>query len=475
MPEWMRRRRQNLLGRDATAATAASVAPARGSGFLSRSFASLENRNYRRFFVGQSVSLIGTWMQSVAQSWLVLELTGSGTALGLVVAVQTLPVLFLAPYGGLIADRADKRRLLIATQSTLALLALTLGLLDLTHVIRLWMVMLVAAGYGLTNAVDNPTRQAFVSEMVGTDSVGNAVSLNSVVTNAARAIGPAVAGVLIVTAGVGGCFLINAASFIAILLALATMNTSKLHPARAAAHRPGQLLDGLRYVRRTPRLLTPLLMMALIGALAYEFQVVLPLLAKRTFHGNADTYGYLTSAFGLGAVVGGIVVASRRSRGLHSVAIAAFAFGITMLAAASAPTLPLELVALAVYGCCERLVHGAREHDPAASRRRPDARPGDGALGRRVHRHDPCRRPNRRLRRPARRAALGTRSRRPRRPHRMRARRLPLLPPHDPPPAHTRRRPPTPRRRTNLTRRDRPLTRKARNRMFDPYTLGRFR
>jgi MFS family permease len=168
--------------------------------------------------------------------------------------------------------------------------------------------------------------------------------------NAARAIGPAVAGVLIVTAGVSGCFLINAASFIAILVALATMNTSKLHPVRAAAHRPGQLVEGLRYVRRTPRLLTPLLMMALIGALAYEFQVVLPLLAKRTFDGNADTYGYLTSAFGLGAVAGGIVVASRRSRGLHSVAIAAFAFGITMLAAASAPTLPLELVALACTG-----------------------------------------------------------------------------------------------------------------------------
>ena len=317
---------------------------------MSRSFASLENRNYRRFFIGQSVSLVGTWMQSVAQSWLVLQLTGSGTALGLVVAVQTLPVLLLAPYGGLLADRADKRRLLLATQSTLALLALALGVLDLTHLIRLWMVMLIAACLGVANAVDNPTRQAFVPEMVGPADLANAISLNSVMTNAARAIGPAFAGVLIVTAGVGGCFLINAASFLAILIALATMNTSRLHPAPAAAHQRGQLLDGLRYVRRTPRLLTPLLMMALIGALAYEFQVVLPLLAKRTFHGNADAYGYLTSTFGVGAVVGGIVVASRRARGLRAVAIAAGAFGITLLAAAAAPSFPLELLALACAG-----------------------------------------------------------------------------------------------------------------------------
>jgi MFS family permease len=203
---------------------------------LLRSFASLGNGNYRRFFLGQSVSLVGTWMQSVAQSWLVLQLTGSGTALGLVVAVQTLPVLFLAPYGGLLADRADKRRLLFATQSMLGLLALTLGLLSLIHVVRLWMVMVIATGLGLANAVGNPTRQAFVPEMVGADAVANAVSLNSVMTNAARALGPALAGVLIVTAGVSGCFLINAASFVAILVALATMDGSRLHPAQATAH-----------------------------------------------------------------------------------------------------------------------------------------------------------------------------------------------------------------------------------------------
>lgn len=289
-------------------------------------------------------------MQTIGQAWLVLQLTGSGTDLGLVVAVQTLPVLLLAPYGGLLADRANKRRLLLVTQSSLALLALTLGLLNLTHVVQLWMVICLAAGLGLVNAVDNPARQAFVPEMVGRDAVANAVSLNSVMNNAARAVGPAVAGVLIVTVGVSGCFLLNAASFTAILIALTRMNVAELHPAEQAVHGPGQLVEGLRYVRRTPRLLIPLLMMALIGALSYEFQVVLPLLATRTFHGNAGAYGYLTACFGLGAVAGGVVVASRRPRGLHAVAVAAAAFGIAMLAAAVAPTFPLELLALACTG-----------------------------------------------------------------------------------------------------------------------------
>ena len=328
----------------------ASALRSRGSTLRQQTFASLANRNYRRFFLGQSLSLVGTWMQSVAQSWLVLQLTGSGTMLGAVVAIQTVPVLLLAPYGGLVVDRANKRRVLIGTQTTLALLALALGLLTLTHLVQLWMVMVIAAGLGLANSLDNPARQAFVPEMVGTEAVGNAVTLNSVMTNAARAVGPAVAGVLIVSAGVSGCFLVNAASFLAVLVALATINPAELHPAAQAAHRPGQVMEGLRYVSRTPRLLTPLLMMALIGALSYEFQVVLPLLARRTFNGNADAYGFLTSAFGAGAVVGGLVVAGRRPRGLRAVALAAAAFGSTLLVAAVAPTLGIELVALAFVG-----------------------------------------------------------------------------------------------------------------------------
>jgi MFS family permease len=315
-----------------------------------RTFASLGNRNYRRFFMGQSLSLVGTWMQSVAQSWLVLELTGSGTSLGLVVAVQTLLVLLLAPYGGLLVDRADKRRILLATQSALAALAILLGVLTLTHVVAVWMVVAIAAMLGLVNSIDNPARQAFVPEMVGPDALVNAVTLNSVVTNAARAVGPAIAGVFIVSVGVGECFLFNAASFVAIIVALLTMQPAELHPAQLAGHGTGQLAEGLRYVRRTPRLLVPLLMMVVIGAFSYEFQVVLPIMAQRTFHGGADAYGFLTAAFGAGATVGGLVVASRQAQGLRAVTVAAGAFGITMLAAALAPGLVLELVALSLVG-----------------------------------------------------------------------------------------------------------------------------
>jgi len=300
--------------------------------------------------MGQSISLVGTWMQMIGQSWLVLQLTGSATALGIVAAVQTLPILLLSPYAGVLVDRRAKRRVLLITQMVMALLALTLGLLTLTHAVRLWMVMVIAGGLGLATCVDNPARQAFVPEIVGTDLVANAISLNSAMVNAARAVGPALGGVLIVSVGVGACFLFNTVSFVAVIIALATMKQELLHPAVTSVHAPGQLLEGLRYVRRTPRLLTPLLMMALIGALSYEFQVVLPVLAKNTFHGNADAYGFFTAAFGVGAVIGGLAVASRRPTGMRSVAVAAGAFGLTMLVAAVAPTLATEVLALATVG-----------------------------------------------------------------------------------------------------------------------------
>ena len=194
-----------------------------GPGPWGRTFAALRVRNFRLYFAGQSVSLVGTWMQGVAQSWLVLQLTGSGTVLGAVVAAQFLPVLVAGPYGGLVADRADKRRLLMATQTVLAALALLLGVLTVTHLVRLWMVVVLAVGLGLVNAVDNPTRQTFVPEVVGPELLRNAVILNSVMTNAARAVGPALAGILIAEVGVGVCFLANAASFVAVLWALAVV------------------------------------------------------------------------------------------------------------------------------------------------------------------------------------------------------------------------------------------------------------
>jgi MFS family permease len=280
----------------------------------------------------------------------VLQLTGSGTLLGLVAAAQFSPVLLLGAYGGLIADRVDKRRLLVATQSALGLLALLLGMLTVTHVVRLWMVFVVAVALGTVNAVDQPARQTFVPEMVGRERVQSAVSLNSVLTNASRAVGPAVAGVLIATTGVGVCFLANAASFAAVLVALARIRPGALHPAPAVGREAGQLRQGLRYVRSTPGLLVPLVMMALVGTLAYEFQVALPLLARVSLHGGAGTYGFLTAAMGAGAVAGGLVVAGLARTGLLPFTVAAAGFGAAILTAALVPSLPGELAALAVVG-----------------------------------------------------------------------------------------------------------------------------
>jgi MFS family permease len=313
-------------------------------------FAALRVRNYRLYFAGQAVSLTGTWMQSVALSWLVFELTHSGTAIGLVLAAQFLPVLALGAYGGLIADRVPKRPLLMGTQAALASLALLLGVLNATHTIELWMVFVIAALIGTVTAVDNPTRQTFVMEMVGGERVQNAVSLNSVLTNASRAVGPAIAGGLIASVGVAICFLANGVSFLAVLAALAVMRPGELQPSRPAGHERGQLRAGFHYVRVTPGLLVPLLMMALIGTLAYEFPVLLPLLAHQTLHGGARTFGFLSCAMGAGAVAGGLLVAVLAITGLQPLTTAAGLFGAAMFAAAAVPTLPGELAAMALIG-----------------------------------------------------------------------------------------------------------------------------
>ncbi|CAO5149407.1 MFS transporter, DHA3 family, macrolide efflux protein [Frankia sp. AiPs1] len=313
-------------------------------------FAALRIRNFRLFLAGQIVSLCGTWMQTIALGWLVLSLGASGTALGLVTAAQFLPVLLFGPYGGVIADRADRRRLLMITQSGSGLAALTLGVLDLTGVAQLWMVAVTASLIGLCNAVDNPTRQTFVQEMVGPDHLPNAITLNSVTMNAARIVGPALAGVIILGIGTSGCFLLNAASFAAVLLALRFMNTAELHSRASVRRAPGQLRAGLRYARRTGALRVPLIMMVVIGALSYEFQVVLPLVARETFHGTAGTYSLMTSAMGAGAVVGGLAVARRRRIGVRPLGWIAAMFGGALLLAAIAPTLPLEIAALVLVG-----------------------------------------------------------------------------------------------------------------------------
>ncbi len=322
-----------------------AVATPRGA-----TFASLAVPNYRKFFAGQAVSLAGTWMQSVALAWLVLQLTGSATWLGLAIALQTLPILLLGPYAGVLVDRVDKRRLLVGTQTAAAVQALLLGVLTVRDDVTMAWVLVLSLALGLVNTMDNPARQAFVREMVPERLVRNAVTLNSVVVNASRAVGPAVAGVLIATLGVGVCFLVNAASFAAVIVAYLAMDATALRPSTPTPRAPGQLRQGLAYVRRTPDLLVPLLMMALVGTLTYEFQVSLPALVTDTFGEGATTLGWIFSAMGIGAVVGGLVSASRHATGIRPMVASSTAFGAATLVTALAPTVPFALAALLLVG-----------------------------------------------------------------------------------------------------------------------------
>jgi len=313
-------------------------------------FAALSVPNYRRYYAGQAISLSGTWMQMTAQAWLVLTLTHSSAALGVVIALQTLPVLLLGPYGGVIADRVDKRKMMIALQSAMGVQALALGLLTVTGAVRIWEIGLLAAILGVNNAFENPARQSFMLELVGARHLRNAVSLNSVLVNVARTIGPAVAGILIATVGDGVCFLVNAASFVAVVASLMTMDMAALRPSEPAPRARGQLREGFRYVHHTPGLAIPLLMMAAVGCLTYEFQVSLPVMASRGLHVGPTGFGFMTAAMGVGAVVGGLLVAARGKTGLRPLIAAAWLFGVAVAVAALAPGLGLELVALALAG-----------------------------------------------------------------------------------------------------------------------------
>jgi MFS family permease len=327
----------------------------RVSSTITRTFSSLTIRNYRLWVVGQGISLSGTWMQTVAQGLLVLHLTGSGTALGLVTALQTIPVLLFGPWGGVVADRFPKRRILYVTQAVSSVLALLLGTLVATGAIRIEMVYLVALCLGAVSAVDNPTRQAFVVEMVGKDEIVNAVSLNSTEINLARVVGPALAGILIASVGLAVCFLINGLSFLAVLAVLAVliaMRVGELRPTPIGPRVPGQLRQGLRYVHASPVIRTILVMMAIIGTFTYEFSVSLPLFAEVTFRQGPATYAAMTAAMGLGAVVGGLYTASQGIGSLRCLTIAALLFGATVLLTAVAPTLPLALLALVAVGFC---------------------------------------------------------------------------------------------------------------------------
>ena len=315
----------------------------------SPTFASLEVRNYRIYFIGQVVSLAGTWMQTVAQGLLVLQLHDSATLLGLVVATQFLPVLVIGLWAGVVADRLPKRTLLIATQVLAAACALTLGLLVATDLVKLWMVFVMAALLGIVQAFDNPARQAFVSELVPTPQLANAIGLNSVMVNLARIVGPSAAGLLSATLGLAACFFFNAASYVAVVVALVLIRPSELRQAPRATE-PAQLRAGLHYVWETPILRVTLLLMAVVGTLAYEFPVTLPILAKHAF-GHEDLYGPMSALQGLGAVAGALWVASRfKLRNPSVLAVVSTLLGVVIIAVSLAPTLPMALILLVLMG-----------------------------------------------------------------------------------------------------------------------------
>jgi len=315
-------------------------------------FSSLRVRNYRLYYIGQIISTSGTFMQSIAQDWLVLKLSNSGVALGAVTALQYLPILLFGSYGGLVADRFPKRKIIFVTQAASGLLALILGALVVTGWVQLWMVYVLATLLGIITLFDNPARQTFVVELVGEKDLRNAVTLYSTLVNLSRIIGPAIAGVLIATVGLALCFILNGLSYVAVVIMLALVRSSELHLAPPAARARGQLREGWRYMMASPILRTTLLMMAIIGTLTYEFQVSLPLIARFVFNGDASSYALLSASFGAGAVLGGLIVAGRKGISGPQIVRAAMLFGLAATAAAFMPSLWLTSAALVVVGIC---------------------------------------------------------------------------------------------------------------------------
>ncbi|MDO8561708.1 MAG: MFS transporter [bacterium] len=318
--------------------------------FGQRTFVSLKTRNYRLYFWGQAISVAGTWMQTVALGWFVLQFTGSGAQLGSVVATSFVPLLVFGPLGGVIADRFEKRRVILYAQSAFVIQALSLSILVYSGLTQVWMLYALAFFYGLIRAVDEPTRQAFVLEMVDDSRMKNAVSLNSMVNNLARIVGPMIGGVLIVGMGVAFCFLFNALSYIAVISMILIMDKNELRRGDLAAKAKQSVADGFRFILATPLIKDILIMMAIVGTFAYEWQVSLPLLAERTFNGDASSYTFLMSSFGIGAVIGGLFSASRHRLSSRSLVIYVFVFGLSIIATALMPTLQLAMLGMVLVG-----------------------------------------------------------------------------------------------------------------------------
>ncbi|MGW4244758.1 MFS transporter [Nocardia sp. NPDC004722] len=316
-------------------------------------FGSLRIRNYRLFFTGQVISNTGTWMQRIAQDWLVLSLTGSAAAVGITTALQFLPMLLFGLYGGVLVDRLPKRPLLVCTQSAMGATGLALGVLTLTGQVQVWHVYATAFVLGLVTVVDNPARQTFVSEMVGPDQLANAVSLNSANFQSARLVGPAVAGVLIGAVGSGYAFVFNGLSFLAPIAALLLMRTGELRAAAPTPRGKGQLREGLRYVAGRPDLIWPIVLVGFIGTFGFNFAIWLTAFTETVFHSDARTYGLLNTLMAAGSLAGALLAARRATSRLRVLVAAAVIFGFLEVVAAMTPSLwlfALLLIPIGMFG-----------------------------------------------------------------------------------------------------------------------------
>jgi MFS family permease len=339
------------MDRDALGAMpeAAPQSGAPAGGVRRGSFRALRSQPFRLYFAGQVVSASGTFLQQTAIGWLVFKVTGSASSLGLVLAAGGLPSLILGPWGGAIADRVDLRKLLIVTQAIYGVLAAVLWILAAEGSAGVGVIVVINVVGGFVQIVDSPARQAFVSRLVPPGDLASAVSLNGVVMNSARVVGPALAGVLIVTVGTTPCFAVNAVSYLAVvgaLLAVHPLATKQGHPRRHG----GGVRDGLRYVRSRQQLWLPLVMMALVGLLAFNFAVILPVLARTTFHGSGGTYGLMSTTLSVGSIAGSLGVGLIHHPRRRLLVAAALAFGVCLAAAAGAPTVAWACVALALTG-----------------------------------------------------------------------------------------------------------------------------
>jgi MFS family permease len=313
-------------------------------------FRSLHSRNFRLFFIGQLTSQAGTWMEMIAVTWVVLQLTNSGVALGLVTATRFAPLLVLGPWGGVLSDRIDRHRLMLATQICFAVLATILAVLVATDHITVGLLYVYTTIFGILTALDSPARRSLVTEMVEPEDIGNAVGLNSALMTAARTVGPTIAGAMIAGPGVNWCFAVNALSYLVIVGALARMDRSQLRSPPVVAKAKGQLREGFRYVWRTPDLLLPLVLAAVVGTLAFNYQVTLPLFAERSLGGDATTFTLLYAVMSLGSVAGALTVARRRDLSVAFLVTGGGAMTLATVALSLAPNTPLALVAALPLG-----------------------------------------------------------------------------------------------------------------------------